>query len=242
MALRTLEATKPATVTLAAKVPSRPLTETQLLRRRATYTWLTMPEQSKPAWTTFSAKFRRYSPAKGKVIAPTPRALFIKLTLERWRLDPGLPTPTEPPADTFSGDNIGVFAIQASKNNPVPPGHIRIAATGPNRQGVMTALLLQKLSGPNRKPSPRYLRAADFVTFTADQTFRDLKAEPGHYAAAYRFVDEESLQLSPVMEAGTIPVDIKPRRKKAKPTPEAAPITHAIIDTERFATLHHWPA
>jgi hypothetical protein len=233
-----------AVISLPEQKATKPLSETQIWKQRAAEAWNALPVETKVEWTKFAAKFRRYSVAKHRVAGPSPRSLYIKAALERWRLDSSLLTPVQPPHSAFSGDEIGVFAVPSGKNNPVPTGHLRIAATGRNRTGVMTALMVQKLTGPNRKPSERGFKTANFVTFTHSQTTFDLALEPGYYATAYRFVEASTLQMSPIQEAGIIAIGIKPRRKKAKsvkPTP-ATPPTHAVIDLERFATLHHWPS
>ena len=250
MALTMREALLPtAVVTVANPLEmrvARPMSETQLLKRRASYAWITLSDERKAMWTIFAAKFRRYSAEKGKVISPSARAIFTKVALERWRLDPSLASPTEPPVSTFAGDDIGVFATPSTKKNAVPAGHLRMSTTGANSKGVMTALLVQKLSGPNRKPTPRLFKAADFVTFQDGQTEIDLPVENGYYATAYRFVDVNTLQMGPVMEGGIVAVGVKPRRKKpsAKTTPASTQpsVTHAVIDLERFAGLHHWPS
>ena len=217
---------------------SRTLTESQRLRLRAADAWAQLPSDIREGWEHWAAKFRRYSPSKGRVICPTARRLYIQTALNRWRLDPDLPTPLGAPETAFSGDDIGVFVIPGTRREPGLTGHIRFASSGPNRPDVITALLIQKLPRPEKNLSTRSLRAADFVVFSEGQTSIDLPVKPGHYATAYRFVGRETLQMGPILEAGRVSVGIKRRKARAtKSEPIVAPPASIAVNLARFARL-----
>lgn len=226
--------------TAAAVVPSplaRPLSESQKRRMCAAEAWSALSADAQGTWTQWAAKFRRYSPAKGRVVCPTARSLYIKAALDRWRLDPGLPTPVQAPETAFGGDEIGVFVVLPTRARPGKPGCVRFESTGANRPGVLTAILLQRLSRAGRNLSPRSLRPMDYVAFSDGCALIDLPVEPGHYAAAYRFVDAGTMQMGPVLEAGRVSIGVKRRKPKkpAAPVPEAP--SHVAVNLARFAKL-----
>ncbi|HZH97622.1 MAG TPA: hypothetical protein VEX38_01510, partial [Fimbriimonadaceae bacterium] len=80
------------------------------------------------------------------------------------------PTTDSPTADSFSP---GLF----------------FTATGPNREGVVTELLTQRLASGACRPYLEKYRSAAFVHFPAEEPSHFIAAEPGWYACAYRFID-----------------------------------------------------
>jgi len=213
----------------------RRVTDSQRRRLLAAEAWSQLPRDIQDGWSQWAAKFRRYSPAKDRLICPTARSLYIRAALDAWGLDPGLPTPVQAPETAFSGDEIGVFVIPPTRKEPGVQGHIRFVATGPNRAQFLTALLVQKLSRPGRRISPHSLRAVDFVSFADGHTSLDAPVEPGHYATAYRFVDRETLQMGPIVEAGRVSIGIK--RRKTQPVKAPEPPARIAVNLARFTKL-----
>ena len=119
----------------------------------------------------------------------------------------GRAVPTEPPTERFSGDGIVVRAEAA----PIPPGGdpwedgaVVFSASGPNSQGAVTELLLQRLPARHRKPSEKEYRTQTFVAFAGEAA--KVKASPGAWACAVRFVRSATGQASGLVPIGIVEV------------------------------------
>ncbi len=90
------------------------------------------------------------------------------------------PQPPTPSPQNQDGGSLGL--------EPEVGGGVRITASGPNRPGSVTEILLERLTSPRAKPRGRFVTAA-FATFLPGSLSLTLPLAPGAYAFATRFVE-----------------------------------------------------
>lgn len=84
-------------------------------------------------------------------------------------------------------------------------GILRLTASGPNSEGVLTEILLQKMVNIRRSIGKDFKTTA-FVAFTTGNPTHDLIVQSGAYAIAYRFVDPATGQSTLPLLVGKVEV------------------------------------
>lgn len=103
-------------------------------------------------------------------------------------------------------DSGGTAFASPSSADPLPQGGgILFSATGPNRAGSVTELLVQRLPNERRSPTKRY-GSAGFVAFAKRSTDHLLPLAAGSYAVGYRFVEKATGQQGPTILLGVVRV------------------------------------
>ena len=143
--------------------------------------WETLTPSGAKAWQIYADTLTRFDAATDTHFTPTGYNVFVSLSLKFVQASPGVSVPKLPPATAFRGDTITVSVSGGA-------GGLTFTASGSNRAGVTTELLLQKLVNPRRKPTPTYIHAA-FVGFTSLQPTRTVSVSAGWFVSAYCFVD-----------------------------------------------------
>jgi hypothetical protein len=107
---------------------------------------------------------------------------------------------------------------------------LNLVATGPNRPGVITELVVQKVRGRKSRAGFRRLSTTSYVGFSLDCIECGLPLEGGWYATAYRFIDLLTLQTTPLMEAGIVRVSepVQERPRIPIPVPRMAVIVRDV--------------
>ncbi len=105
--------------------------------------------------------------------------------------------PLWPPTVPFGGDSL-VVSVSAV------PGGVRFTASGPNAEGVVTELLLQRTTSLFAASYDAHYRCKGFVTF--DEPTADVAVPPGFYACAIRFVKMATGEQTAIMRLGTVKV------------------------------------
>lgn len=80
-------------------------------------------------------------------------------------------------------------------------GHLAFAASGPNAAPAVTELLAQKIPTSRRSPTSFYKSEA-FGSLAPGGLEFVLTLPPGHYACAYRFVDDQTGQMTELVKTG----------------------------------------
>lgn len=176
------------------KSPDQPGQEARFAAMARVWAELT-PEQAR-AWDLYAGRIVKTGRIGGKAYSPSGYNAFTALALVRMRLDPGGPVPFHPPAGSFTGDKVQVTVTPE-------PGALRFHASGPNRAGIVTELMLQRLVTPRRKPTTRYKSVA-FVSFDAAHGHEDIPVEPGAYACAYRFIERATGRVTVMQTLGVV--------------------------------------
>ena len=184
-------------------VPHDPRTASQLANRqrlaRASRAWSEMEPEQVQAWESYAQSLATRNPATGQWRSPRPMNLFTTLYSKLLQLD-SASLPPSPPATPFFGDVVAV-SVDATDD-----GAIRFTANRANHEGIVTELLLQPLAAPNRRTYERAYRSRAIKAFTEESLTADVPAEPGWYACAFRFVNGETGQETPLVELGKIRV------------------------------------
>ena len=184
--------------------PANPHTPAQeAVRRRfgqATRAFHELKADDLALWEAYAQKHARHDAATGKTVTPRPLSLFVALTTRFLQVNPTGTILVTPPTQPFAGDTITLTAAAGT-------GDITFTASAANAANVTTELLLQKLPTPNRQPRPDGYRSAGSMTFTKDDLTAIVPAVAGFYAAAFRFVSEQTGQdtlPTPIPVTGTV--------------------------------------
>ncbi|HRF60885.1 MAG TPA: hypothetical protein PLH94_13350 [Fimbriimonadaceae bacterium] len=120
---------------------------------------------------------------------------YVALATKYLQVTPAGTAPTSPPATPFTAPGVTLTAVGAS-------GKVTFTASGPLPATVRAELLLQKLASANRKPQKGAYRSKAFASFPIGGLSQDVTVPPGHYAAAYRFVNASTGQATEMQVIG----------------------------------------
>jgi len=120
---------------------------------------------------------------------------YLQVTTKYLQVTPAGTAPTSPPATPFTAPGVTLTAVGAS-------GKVTFTASGPLPATVRAELLLQKLASANRKPQKGAYRSKAFASFPIGGLSQDVTVPPGHYAAAYRFVNASTGQATEMQVIG----------------------------------------
>lgn len=147
----------------------------------ATRAWGALSWRQAEGWNAYARTLEHVNPVSGKRYAPTGFNTFVGLACKVLQIDPLAPIPVNPPLTPWPQERVSVEARPE-------PGEVVFAASGPNSPGIVTELLLQRLSNIRRAAKPQY-KTAGFVSFAVGDLEAAVPVEPGAYVAAYRFVE-----------------------------------------------------
>lgn len=116
--------------------------------------------------------------------------------------------PTTPPATSYVPPTVTVTAVGAT-------GKVTFTASAAVPVGSKVELMIQKLPTANRKPQKGAYRTGGFAQFPLGSLSQDVTVTPGFYAAAYRFVNTATGQISAIQPIGVSTVSLALATKKA---------------------------
>ena len=181
-------------VTLRERVkPNNPRTAGQLSVRasqtKSSQLYKNMTSAQVLAWTGYAATLPQVSRKSGRKIKVSAINAFCQLADKFFQASPNGTAPMIPPTSAYTGDSVGITATAVT-------GAIQFSATAPNSAGTKTELLLQPLKGKNRVPTAKGYRTKAFVAFSSGTLFQNVSVPAGYYAAAYRFVNVATGQMT----------------------------------------------
>ncbi|MBS1715098.1 MAG: hypothetical protein JST30_12260 [Armatimonadetes bacterium] len=148
--------------------------------KQANAVWNTLSMEQAAAWADYAATIVRSGRVSGRSYSPTGKNAFVGLAVKVLQVDPMAEVPTSPPVGGYVGDDV-VVVTRAE-------GGLVFEASGPNRPGSVTELLVQRLVNERRRPDGDY-KSMGFVAFSPGHLAHTLPVEPGVYACGYRFVE-----------------------------------------------------
>lgn len=197
--------------------PTNPQTKSQMVVRsaftRAAQAWTTLTASQVKAWNEWAALKPKLDSATNKTTRSTGFNAFVKLTSKIFVVAAEPVVQVLPPTSEFSGDSITVTASATA------PGVITFAASGENTEDVTTELLLQRLPSATRKPSKEGYRVQEYVTFEGVTPTEAVNVSAGYYAAAYRFVNTQTGQMSGLEYLPVITVALSMSKSPSSPPP-----------------------
>ena len=101
-------------------------------------------------------------------------------------------------------------------------GQVTFTASGANYTGVTTELLLQPLKGKNRVPTAKAYRTKMFKAFATGSLTQAVTVPAGYYAAAYRFVNSATGQMSALVPISVLTIALSVEDGGADEAPAAA--------------------
>ncbi len=161
--------------------------------------WDALSAEQAAAWRAYAGTLATRNPQTAMVVAPKAYNVFVRLGTKFLQMNGGTLVPMTPPSGVFLGDIVRVSVVGLS-------GQIRFTADRANAAGMVTELLIQRLSGPNNAPKPDGYRSAGFVSFVAGSLSSNVAASPGAYSCAERFVEGSSGRMGESVVVGTVMV------------------------------------
>lgn len=186
------------------EAPSNPRTPAQQKVRsdfqKATTQWRTLTSTQVKQWKAYAATQLVTQKITTQLYKSMGFNAFVKLAAKWYAVNNTGTAPATPPAAPFTGDAISVSA------NSEAAGTILFTATAANATNVTTALLVQRVSGPNSDPVDEAYKVAKYNKFTAGVGLSTtVSVLPGYYAVGYQFVNTATGQTtSPVFQAAVI--------------------------------------
>ncbi|HMS56286.1 MAG TPA: hypothetical protein PKA27_12880 [Fimbriimonadaceae bacterium] len=164
---------------------------------KVTKQWKTLTAAEAAAWNAYAANYHLSNPVSGAKRTLSGFNWFVALGTRYLTVNPAsTAAPTTPPTADFSGDSITITPS-------VVAGGIRFTASGSNGSKTTTALLVQKLSNGNTKPSSAYRTKAHF-TFVTGTLQTTVNLTPGWYAVGYQYVNTDTGQETEAVYLGKI--------------------------------------
>ena len=179
--------------------PNSPAQQAQQRRfGRGAQGWGALTDGQRAQWTATVAAFG----IKGKGDRrKRPKAIsgsnyYTSLTAKFLAATPGGTVPATPPATRFAGDTV-TFALTTTT------GSLVVTASGANKAGVTTEIMVQRLAASYRKPTPNGYRTKAFVAFAPSAPSKSIPVTAGAYAVAVQFVSLATGETSGYQTLGT---------------------------------------
>ncbi len=157
------------------------------------------------AWKALSldevAEWRLYARTLGrdpKGFRMDPNNVFSRLALKVLQVNPEAEIPTLPPATPFSGDGIAASVVAA-------PGAVVLNIQVGNAPGVVTEVLVQRVSSLHCAAYPEKFRSRGFSAWTAGGSV-SVPVSAGVWAVAVRAVRSATGQSGELMEIGRVAI------------------------------------
>lgn len=163
--------------------------------RKANSAWRGLEWEQVLAWQAYAATLKRRNPQTGLLVAPKAYNVFIGLATKFLQANPNGEIPLGPPQGRFFGDLVQV-SVEAQGPN------LLYTADRDNAPGVVTELLLQRLTGRNNAPKERSYVAAGFMAFDTEHREFEHGVFPWTYAAAIRFVEAATGRMTDLFPIG----------------------------------------
>lgn len=182
--------------------PNSPLQVAQQGRiKRGAQGWGNLTDAQRQDWTEKAAAFgiKTKSARRQKPTAMRPENWYTSLSAKFLACTPGGTVPANPPATKFQGDTA-TFTIEATT------GAITVTASGANKTGVKTEILLQRLAAGYRKPTTNGYRSKAYVAFDQHNLSTTLSVTPGAYSVAVQFVNAATGETSGFQVLGSLTV------------------------------------
>lgn len=186
------------------EAPSNPNTSAQQTVRsnfrKSAQQWRTLTLAQAAAWRAYAAQQSIEEEVTTERYKPTGFNMFLKLAAKWFAVNPGQSSaPASPPTTSFAGDSITLTASSEGA------GTIDFTASGPNAANVTTAILFQRVSGPNSDPVDGAYKIAKYFRFVSGTLSTSINVPPGYYAVGYQFVNTATGQtVSPVHLANLV--------------------------------------
>ena len=149
------------------------------------------------AWAAYGATLAEPHPKTGRVVGLSGQQAFNRLASKRLQIDPHAALPKAPPTAPFFGDGLRA-TVEAV------PGGVRFAADAPNREGILTELLLQPLASAHRRTYAERYRTRAFAAFAQGALTTTVPCPNGWTAAAVRFVEAATGRATALVELGVV--------------------------------------
>lgn len=166
-------------------------------------------------WDDFAANDTTRDPVTGTKRFKDGIDAYIGLATKYLAVNNGGTAPSTPPASAFVAPSITVSAVGAS-------GKVTFTASGALASNTRCELLLQKLATANRKPQKGAYRSKAFAAFPLGSLSQDVTITPGFYAAAYRFVNATTGQMTQLQQIGVQTVTLALQEGGSKQAKKAA--------------------
>jgi hypothetical protein len=166
--------------------------------RRAASVWNGLDQRQAEAWDAYAATIKLTNPLTGDRYSPSGINAFIALATKVLQVDSGATVPIVPPLGDYLGDTVTVEAVAGD-------AAVVFQASGPNSDGSVTELLLERLPNVRRKPTGRFV-SAGFHQFVPGGLQVSVPVEPGAYVAGWRFVERATGRVCLAQSAGRIDV------------------------------------
>ena len=157
--------------------------------------WRDLSAAQAEAWRGYARRNAFRDPRTGLMRVPAAPHLFVGLSVKYLQVHGGFTAPLDPPEGVFLGDVGGVALAMGGPR-------LRVTADAANREGVLTELLTQRLSGRNNSTRPRSYKSQGFRAFTGPGDSALVGLSPGTWAAAVRFVEASSGRATGLIEVG----------------------------------------
>jgi hypothetical protein len=162
-----------------------PHPETAAARERlqlAADAWRSLSLAQVEAWRAYAKRLVKRNPVNGESYSPIAYNAFVGLATRFLQANPEGEVPLWPPASDWTGEDV-TLSVEI---DPVA-GAAVFAASGPNSEGAVTEILVQRLPNPRRMPT-KFYKSAAIHRFTFGSLEFPLPLEPGAYAFGYRFI------------------------------------------------------
>ncbi|MBX3112535.1 MAG: hypothetical protein KF857_11040 [Fimbriimonadaceae bacterium] len=201
----TFKLTSEGTIVSERTSPANPGTAAQQAARgrfttaATTYRGLTAAQVE--AWDAYAQSHVEHDPVTGTRKFADGINAYIGLATKWLQANTTGTPPATPPATGFTPPDITMTAAGGT-------GKVTFTASAATPLGVKAELLVQRLSGANRKPQKGGYRSKAIVAFTAGGLSQDVTVSSGYWAAAYRFVNTATGQASDLQEIGVQTVSL----------------------------------
>lgn len=166
---------------------------------RANALFRTLDRDELLAWKRYASRLRDFQWSEGRPQTATGVNAFRALACKALLVDPQADPPRTPPSVPFLGDAVAVSATGGS-------GEVVFRGQSGNAEGVLTELLLQKLSTAATDPVREKYRHNGFIPFPSGGASVSVPVVKGWYAIAYRFVLASTGQMSALAELEPVQV------------------------------------
>ncbi|HRI43113.1 MAG TPA: hypothetical protein PLL78_02745 [Fimbriimonadaceae bacterium] len=186
------------------EAPSNPNTPAQQTVRnnfrKSAQQWRTLTSPQAAAWRAYAATKHVEEEITTERYKPTGFNMFVKLAAKWFAVNPNQSTaPSNPPTSSFAGDTISLIASSEGA------GTIEFTASGANAANMTTAILFQRVSGPNSVPVDGAYKIAKYFRFQSGSLSTTISVPPGYYAVGYQFVNTATGQtVTPVHLANLV--------------------------------------